>query len=55
MADERQRGWLKRRLERVSKEVQSWPVWMKPEEMRLAAIQKMENEKNDNSDSEENR
>ena len=40
MERERERGWLKRALDRATQEVESRPIWMKPEEMRLTEIQK---------------
>jgi hypothetical protein len=49
MEEERERGWLKRALKRASKEVEERPIWMKPEEMRLAVIQKKK--KNEGRDS----
>ena len=36
----REKGWLRRVLERASEEVESRPLWRKPEDMRLAEIEK---------------
>jgi hypothetical protein len=40
MEAERERGWLKRALNRATQEVESRPIWRKPEEMRRSEIQK---------------
>jgi hypothetical protein len=55
MQDEREKGWLRRALERASKEVEGRPLWRKPEEMRWTDIKKSESEKVKESDVKKNR
>jgi len=55
MEDERERGWLKRALDRATQEVESRPVWMKPEGMRLAEIRKLVVKKREDTDRSNNR
>lgn len=54
MQDRKERGWLKRALERASEEIGKRPIWMKPEQMRFAEIQKMKLDEPKKSDSDEN-
>jgi hypothetical protein len=55
MQNARAKGWLRRVLERASEEVESRPLWRKPEEMRLADIERSESEKVSESQDKKNR